>query len=221
MWELFLPHPVHVCCSSTVHFRAQCNARTCNFFYAAGLGALYGGVCISCQLKPPVALGSSRNFSPRFTKGWMFGPFEVSCWVSYALFKIKLIRFVTCERLTVTWYCLRGHTYTARGNGWTPPPIISIHTVAVLMVVVAFQLVFVENILFYKIQIYWRAFGSAWLCVGHRVIQGDAVDVRGQLNVLLLRFFWILVVFQISYVCVVKLLATLLWIMCYLCFLQR
>jgi hypothetical protein len=62
-------------------------------------------------------------------------------------------------------------------------------------------------------------FCFVWLCFGHRVIQGDAVDVWGQLNVLLLlllRFFWISVVFQNFYVCVVKLLATLLCIMCYL-----
>ena len=69
---------VHVSCSLTVHFRPRCIVRACNFLYAAGFGALYGRVCISCQFKPPVALGSSRDFNPRITEGWMFGLFEAS-----------------------------------------------------------------------------------------------------------------------------------------------
>jgi hypothetical protein len=60
---------VHVCCSLTVHFRPRCSVRTRNFLYAACLGALYGRVCISCHLKPPVALGSSLHFNPCFTEG--------------------------------------------------------------------------------------------------------------------------------------------------------
>jgi len=211
----------------TVHFRPRYSVRSCYFLYTAGPGVLYGRLRVSCQLNPLSPSAVAGIFNPRFTEGWMFGLFEVRRWVSYGFLKIKLIRVVTSEYLTVTLYCLRGHTYTARGNGWTPPPrppsplLFPFTTVAVLIV----QIVFVENKLFFTKLRFTEGLLVSRDCVlvawWYRVIQGDGVDVWTQLNVLLLRFFWVSVVFHTSYVFVVKLLATLLWSVCYLCFPQR
>jgi len=160
----------------TVHFRPRYSVRSCYFLYTAGPGVLYGRLRVSCQLNPLSPSAVAGIFNPRFTEGWMFGLFEVRRWVSYGFLKIKLIRVVTSEYLTVTLYCLRGHTYTARGNGWTPPPpsplptIISIHDGRCPD---CSNSLCRKQIIFYKVKIHWRAFGFTWLCVGRMVIQGD------------------------------------------------
>jgi hypothetical protein len=102
------------------------------------------------------------------------------------------------------------------------PPLYPFTTGAALVVIVAFQIVFIENKLFFlqnsdllkglwfRVIVCWSRSDTGWCC--WRVRAAECVVIKVLLGFGCVSDF---------YVYVVKLLATLLWIVCYLYFLQR